>query len=144
MIRTATDADAPLLARIEASAGGPLHAPWSEDALRDTLAAPATEAWLAGEVAHLVTQRAVDTADIVTVAVHLDARGRGHAKALLAHAEGVWKGSGVAEVFLEVRSDNVPARGLYVRCGFEEVGLRRRYYADGTDAVVMRRVIART
>ena len=44
---------------------------------------------------------------------------------------------------LEVRADNVPARRLYERHGFEEVSVRRRYYRqpDGpdVDAVVMRR-----
>ena len=43
--------------------------------------------------------------------------------------------------FLEVATSNVAARGLYGRAGFEAVGLRRRYYADGTDALVLRRTL---
>jgi len=43
---------------------------------------------------------------------------------------------------LEVRADNVAARRLYERHGFEEVSVRRRYYrrpgARDVDAVVMR------
>ncbi len=43
-------------------------------------------------------------------------------------------------VFLEVRTDNEAAIGLYRSVGFEQVGLRRRYYrVSGADAYTMRR-----
>ena len=46
---------------------------------------------------------------------------------------------GTAAVLLEVRADNVAARTLYERAGFERIGLRRRYYQPGdVDAHVMR------
>lgn len=38
---------------------------------------------------------------------------------------------------LEVRTGNVPARSLYASLGFKKSGVRRRYYEDGEDAVVM-------
>ena len=45
-----------------------------------------------------------------------------------------------AVVFLEVRTDNVAAIGLYTSLGFVTVGVRRRYYrASGADAYTMRR-----
>ena len=44
-------------------------------------------------------------------------------------------------VYLEVRTDNEAALGLYRSVGFEQVGLRRRYYRiSGADAYTMRRV----
>lgn len=43
-------------------------------------------------------------------------------------------------VFLEVRTDNAAAIGLYESFGFRNVGLRRRYYrVSGADAYTMRR-----
>jgi ribosomal-protein-alanine N-acetyltransferase len=43
-------------------------------------------------------------------------------------------------VFLEVRTDNAAAIGLYESFGFVNVGLRKRYYrASGADAYTMRR-----
>lgn len=43
-------------------------------------------------------------------------------------------------VYLEVRTDNQAALGLYRSLGFEQIGLRRRYYrVSGADAYTMRR-----
>jgi ribosomal-protein-alanine N-acetyltransferase len=43
-------------------------------------------------------------------------------------------------VYLEVRTDNEAALGLYRSTGFEEIGLRKRYYrVSGADAYTMRR-----
>jgi ribosomal-protein-alanine N-acetyltransferase len=42
-------------------------------------------------------------------------------------------------MFLEVSERNAAARALYAAAGFAEVGRRRRYYADGADALVLRR-----
>ncbi|MDY6997739.1 MAG: ribosomal protein S18-alanine N-acetyltransferase [Actinomycetota bacterium] len=45
-----------------------------------------------------------------------------------------------AAVFLEVRTDNAPAIALYESEGFEQVGLRKRYYrVSGADAYTMKR-----
>ncbi len=45
-----------------------------------------------------------------------------------------------ATVFLEVRTDNDPALGLYRSLGFANVGLRKRYYRmSGADAYTLRR-----
>lgn len=40
-------------------------------------------------------------------------------------------------VLLEVRASNKPAQRLYASLGFERVGVRKRYYGDGEDAVLM-------
>jgi len=43
-------------------------------------------------------------------------------------------------VFLEVRTDNEAAIALYSSMGFEQIGLRKRYYrVSGADAFTMRR-----
>jgi ribosomal-protein-alanine N-acetyltransferase len=44
---------------------------------------------------------------------------------------------GAALSTLEVRVGNAPARRLYEKLGFEEVGARRNYYRDGEDALIM-------
>ena len=44
----------------------------------------------------------------------------------------------VESLYLEVRTSNVPAIGLYKKLGFEKVGLRKAYYSSPIeDAIVM-------
>ena len=84
-----------------------------------------------------------DVADVMTVAVVADRRGQGLGDVLLGELLRRASDGGAASVMLEVRADNMPARRLYERHGFEEVSVRRRYYRQpeglDVDAVVMRR-----
>ncbi|MBL52175.1 MAG: ribosomal-protein-alanine N-acetyltransferase [Candidatus Marinimicrobia bacterium] len=40
-------------------------------------------------------------------------------------------------VSLEVERGNFPAINLYLKTGFEEIGIRKNYYQNGSDAMVM-------
>ena len=45
---------------------------------------------------------------------------------------------GVERMTLEVRPSNLPARRLYERLGFVEIGIRKGYYQDNNeDAILM-------
>ena len=90
-------------------------------------------------VAYAGLSRVGTDADIQTVAVAADQQGRGLARTMLRHLLEGADASGVTHTFLEVRADNVPALHLYATLGFEEISRRPRYYADGSDAVIMRR-----
>jgi [ribosomal protein S18]-alanine N-acetyltransferase len=78
-------------------------------------------------------------ADVQTIAVSAEHRGKGIGRALFTELLDEARRRGVAEVFLEVRADNPVAQHLYETRGFRAVGVRPRYYQpDGVDAVVMR------
>lgn len=77
--------------------------------------------------------------DVQTIALDPGSRGGGQGRRLMNALLDAGEGLGVREVFLEVRADNPVARGLYASLGFEEIGVRPRYYQpDGIDAIVMR------
>ncbi|HMU85873.1 MAG TPA: GNAT family N-acetyltransferase [Leptospiraceae bacterium] len=40
-------------------------------------------------------------------------------------------------ILLEVSDSNRAAISLYLGCGFKEIARRKRYYADGSDCIVM-------
>jgi [ribosomal protein S18]-alanine N-acetyltransferase len=89
----------------------------------------------AGKPAGFVLSRIVlDEAEILTVAIAPEARGKGHARPLLVHHLDALSRRGVTRVHLEVEEGNGPAIALYRRLGFQETGRREGYYqkADGT------------
>lgn len=139
-LRPATSpGDAALIAEIEAASA---DAPWPEPAIHASLALCTTRAWIAevqGQaVGHLLASSVADVGEVLTVAVRPEARRRGIGATLLDACMARWVEEGVTEAFLEVRAHNTPARALYERAGWREVGRRSGYYADGEDAIVMR------
>jgi [ribosomal protein S18]-alanine N-acetyltransferase len=77
-------------------------------------------------------------ADVQTIAVVPEFEGKGIGSAILTELLDEAQRRGATEVLLEVRADNPRAQALYVRFGFEQIHVRRRYYRDGTDALIMR------
>ena len=75
--------------------------------------------------------------EIHTIGVDPAYQGQGIGRRLVSQLLELASGS---VIFLEVRTDNAAAIGLYESFGFVNVGLRRRYYrASGADAYTMRR-----
>lgn len=62
-------------------------------------------------------------------------RGGGVGRALLQAAEAVVRRRGRRLLRLEVREDNVRARDLYERNGYNFIGSRQGYYSDGATAL---------
>lgn len=77
-------------------------------------------------------------AEIVTLAVRWPMQGQGIGRLLLKSVMDEATRRGALDLFLEVAEPNAAARALYAGAGAREVGRRRRYYADGTDALVLR------
>jgi ribosomal-protein-alanine N-acetyltransferase len=90
-------------------------------------------------VGFILSRRAGGEAEILSVAVAPAWRGRKLSRALLDLHLRRLAGLGARAVFLEVDKNNAPARALYRRAGFHEVGQRQGYYAGGAAALVLRR-----
>jgi ribosomal-protein-alanine N-acetyltransferase len=84
----------------------------------------------------------LDEAEILTVVVKKEHRGRGYGRMLMEEALRRLYRSAVATCFLEVADDNEVAVTLYRSLGFAEAGERKGYYGDsggaGRSALVMR------
>lgn len=109
-------------------------------AIRRSLPWPAATLRRAGGLdGFVLSRRALDEAEILTIAVAARAQGAGLARALLQDHMGRLAGLGTRTLFLEVDEGNAPARRLYDYCGFAEVGRRNAYYRrdDGTAATAL-------
>ncbi len=78
-----------------------------------------------------------DEAHLLNLAVHPWRQGAGIGRCLLEDVVEDCRRRGARVLFLEVRMGNRPARRLYTRFGFREIGVRRGYYGPGQDAIVM-------
>ena len=76
--------------------------------------------------------------DLQTIAVDPAQRGAGIAARLLQTMLNRARGRGATSMILEVRADNARAKALYQRNGFDVIAMRRAYYGDGSDALIMR------
>ena len=91
---------------------------------------------IASQNGFIVWRVVADEAEIITIGVHPDARRGGIAAAMLVLAENDAKKRGASKMFLEVAENNRPARAMYERNGFVQIGVRPKYY-DGIDAILM-------
>lgn len=81
------------------------------------------------DVGFLIGRVVADEAELLTVAVLPEARGRGIGAKMLRMFEKHAAEKQAARCFLEVAEDNVAARALYEAAGWSEVGKRPSYYA---------------
>jgi len=123
---------------------------WTRQELAELLASPGTRGALLeddGSALGFVLWRVtLDEAELLTIAVHPNARRRGAGRGLLDAAIAGARAAGAAVLLLEVGEDNPAARGLYDSTGFSTVGRRAAYYQRKdnarADALVMRFVLA--
>lgn len=135
-------ADARALAALHA---GSFQRAWSDGEFVELLRQPnivAHRAAIGDSLAGFILSRMVSgEAEILSMAVSSSQRSKGLGGQLLHLHLRRLAGLGIGAVFLEVAEDNVPARRLYRRSGFREVGRREGYYPEGkgSAALVLRR-----
>ena len=114
--------------------------PWDAAAISALLVTPGTFAY-AHDDGFVLARAAGGEAEILTLAVAPQARGKGLGRALLQAAIKKARTMGAQTMFLEVGTDNPAALALYAGLGFAKVGMRKGYYS-GTDALVLRLPLA--
>jgi ribosomal-protein-alanine N-acetyltransferase len=138
----ASPRDAAAIAQLH---GASFHRGWSDGEIEHMLldrGVLAHRAMLGGRLVGFILSRLVaDEAEILSVAVAASRRGKGLGRRLLDLHLRRLAGLGATAVFLEVEEGNEPARALYRRAGFREVGRRAGYYraGEGGAAIVLRR-----
>ena len=82
-----------------------------------------------------------DCANITNVAVAPDFRRSGLGEKIVQLITDISCENNMESITLEVRVSNAPAIALYKKCGFEECGLRKRYYQGNEDALIMTKML---
>lgn len=106
--------------------------PWSENALKAELEKDNSRFFVAitkNEVSgYIGANNVLGEVYINNIAVFYNYRGFGIGESLLTHLINVSKEENCDLVTLEVRVSNAPARKLYEKLGFSEVGVRKNFY----------------
>ena len=93
-------------------------------------------------LAYAILYFAADEAEIPSIAVKASHRRQGIGKRLLQAISEIAAEKGIEHIYLEVRSQNIPAKQLYNSLAFTEVGIRKNFYTNPPDdAIVMKKVI---
>ncbi|WP_163337859.1 ribosomal protein S18-alanine N-acetyltransferase [Desulfopila sp. IMCC35008] len=81
-------------------------------------------------------------AELLKIAVRNDSKRLGIGTLLFNHLVASLHARGVKDLFLEVRSQNIPAIHFYTRLGFQEIGRRNGYYKHpDDDGLLFKRII---
>ena len=118
--------------------------PWSEKSVTSELTNPLS-LWLValdGErvAGYVGSQSVMGESDMMNVAVHPNYRRQGIAEKLCLALVAALKEKGNHSLMLEVRASNEPAKALYEKLGFSQVGLRKNYYRNPReDACILRK-----
>lgn len=83
----------------------------------------------------------LDEADISNIVVHKHFRNQKIGSLLLKNLITLARSINIKTLNLEVRESNLPAIKLYKKYGFEICGVRKNYYDNVEDAVLMRKFL---
>ena len=120
------------------------YSPWSSSQYKEEFSAPTRHFVVAADESQKIVGYAgvfapgQAEADILTVGVVPEHRGKGIAKALMALITDWAKAQGSIAMMLEVKIDNPEAIGLYESLGYSKLNVRKDYFGAGLDAQVMR------
>lgn len=120
------------------------YSPWSASQYKEEFSSPTRHFVVALDAEQSIIGYAgvfapgAAEADILTVGVVPEHRGKGVAKALIALITDWAKEQGTTAMMLEVKTDNTDAIGLYDSLGYSILNTRKDYFGAGLDAQVMR------
>jgi [ribosomal protein S18]-alanine N-acetyltransferase len=141
VIRSAALNDVPAILAIEQQAPGAAH--WNAEQYKKLVgsglilvAEEATEE--AGQLCGFICANAVAGQwEIENVVVAAEFLRRGIANELVRNLVQRAENEAASAILLEVRESNLPARGLYEKHGFREVGRRQVYYRDPVEDALL-------
>lgn len=81
----------------------------------------------------------IDEAQIMNIAVIPEFQRKKNGLSLMEELIGIAEKKCCTSMTLEVKASNIPAIGLYQSLGFKVYNLRKKYYHDGCDALLMKK-----
>ena len=83
-----------------------------------------------------LSQMTNDEADLLYMAIHPEFQRRGIGKSLFSEFINMSRKNNIKKIFLEVSAKNIPAIKFYDYFNFKTTSVRKKYYQDGSDALL--------
>ncbi len=137
--RFAEEADLEEIVNIEKAS---MSNPWALSSYKEALDSEHAFIYVATESGNIagfcVLYLTPPESEIPDIVIDKQYRNKGLGKVLLDNVIKELKSQGIDTVFLEVRVSNEPARALYEKVGFEQIGVRKYFYSNPLeDAICM-------
>lgn len=79
------------------------------------------------------------TCEVINFAVLKKYQKHGYGKKLLEYLISRMIENDFEEILLEVSQNNIVAKNMYYNFGFEQISVRKNYYSDGSNALILRK-----
>lgn len=144
-VRLMTTDDIDQVVEIEEEA---FTSPWTSKGFEESLSYDYSRFYVAimdqKVVGYIGTYCMYDDVDITNVAVRECCRRMGVANKLLEMVIAYSLDNKMGNINLEVRPSNIPARKLYGKYGFEEIGVRKNFYSKPVeDGIIMQKDLSK-
>lgn len=140
-LRAMQEIDLPIIIEIEQAA---YPFPWTLQIFRDCLRVGYKARVLERDddiIGYGIMSTGAQEAHILNLCIHPNLQRCGYGQRLLNHLLALARQQNTQTVFLEVRPSNPAAIHLYLKTGFNQIGMRKGYYPNGKqgreDAVIM-------
>lgn len=114
---------------------------WSKETLLNEISLPNKHYLIAKYnneiVGYIGVEECYDELSLLKVGVKENFRNYGVGTKLLSYTIDLQKQKGLKKYFLEVNVNNIIAKNLYKKLGFKQVSIRKNYYKNGDDCLVM-------
>lgn len=115
---------------------------WDYTTLKEELSSPFSKYFVAKDLENNIVGFAglkvvLDEADLMNIVTRKNMRNLGVASSMLEYLISYCKSSKIKSLNLEVNVQNSIAINLYKKYNFKEVGLRKKYYNNTYDAILM-------
>lgn len=114
---------------------------WSPEILKSELNNPNSH-YITAKIDNIIVGfagiwKSIDDVHITDIVVKKDFRKNGIGSLLLQRLIELTKSLNYKELTLEVNTFNEPAKQLYLKFGFKKLGIRKKYYNNTDDAIIM-------
>jgi [ribosomal protein S18]-alanine N-acetyltransferase len=141
-IRNATSDDALLISLIQDET---LDEKWGERGVREMIEKPTILGLIlknnSNTIGYLLYTHLGSEVQILSFAVQLDHQKIGCGQKLWDHLETILKQQSAKTIFLEVNESNQQAIVFYEKNGLKQIALRKKYYNNTDDAIVMQKIM---